>query len=199
MIRTLSYRTASEKYPALPRYRRNVYRFPRIVRERVLTLDARSLKGHVKAVAEQWAGLCSSLGIDHVVFAPEVKCPWLLQRNDYKPVLAAEAYLLEQGLTMTFDGGLVVPWTDLVPFLQQFFWLIRCNADLPYFNFIDGKQEMLGSLCKQGNLHLFTLNEAVETRLADVLPRSRLYEIAFTDCFNKYYATSRIIGRRINW
>ncbi|MBC7507724.1 MAG: hypothetical protein H7320_03105 [Ferruginibacter sp.] len=198
MVKRLSYKTCLQHYPALPHEQKGKFVFPKNAGENVLSLTAISLSRHIQILTGQLKNLFKTFGITHLVFCQEVKCPWLMQQNDFYKVKKARAYFTSIGVSDRFDGGLVVPTEEFNTFLPNLFWIIRCNADMPLINFADDQQQLTARLCKHGNLHIYGLKDTIQERLTDWLITSKLHNIEWHQCSNQYYNTSAIKGRRIN-
>jgi hypothetical protein len=115
--------------------------------------------------------------IENLIFLGEYKRAWRYQENPYPPVQDALAYLKECKVSKKFDGALDVPISEWPIFFKHLFWLIRCNAALPTFHFMDARQTLLGSVCQYSNVHLNTLTIKAEGKLLQILG-----ETDFVDC-----------------
>ena len=187
-----------DKFPKFPRsnYYREEFFFPRCYKGYTLTLTALSLKGHIKLLSEELTNLIGLLGYDNLIFLGDTTNPWLWQENDYKPVKEALNYLKINKISRTFNGGLKVSRTELPTFLKHLAWLIRCNAALPDFYFMDEGQNIVGNICKYANIHLFTVNESTDKAFTEYIKSTRLESTDPDNCCNKYCKSSAIIGRR---
>lgn len=147
---------------------------PEVFRSYILTLPSKSFRGHITALGKELVKLLKALQSDTFIFLGDTTVPWLNQKNDYQPVKLAQAYLTNENVGKRFNGALQVDTVELPTFIRHVAWLIRCNAALPYFHFIDEGQNIVGSICQDGNLHLDALNEGVDNHLKSFIESSRL-------------------------
>ena len=75
--------------------------------------------------------------------------------------------------------------------------MIRCNASLPYFYFTDSSQNILGSICKYGNLHFYTLNKQTDNLFKDAVSKTHLRYFTNANCFDQFSRNGNITGRKI--
>ena len=130
------------------------------------------------------------------IFLGDTETPWLYQDNDYKPVKAAKEYLTFHKIGKRFNGALQVDTAELPTFINHLAWLTRCNAALPTVHFIDKGQNIVGSICKYGNLHLDTLNEQTDKVIALLVESSKFEFGDKNSCYNLFGKTSAISGRQ---
>ena len=170
--------------------------YPKVFKSYILTLPSKSFKGHVNALGIELNKLTKALQAHTLIFLGDTEIPWLYQFNDYKPVKEAQEYLTANKISKRFDGALQVDTSELPTFTKHLAWLIRCNAALPYFYFIDEGQNIVGSICKYGNLHLDTLKEQVDKSLKTFLDSSKFEYGDKNSCYNWFSKASAISGRR---
>ncbi len=191
-----------DRYQAFPLqnfdYGKDEYDFyyPEIYESYILTLPSKSFKGHVKYLAAALTKLAKALGTGTLIFLGDTERPWLYQTNDYKPVKEAQEYLATKKIGKRFNGALQVDTTELRTFIPHLAWLSRCNAALPYFHFIDERQNIVGSICTYGNLHLDTMNEESDRLLIAFVKDSGLQFTDRNGCYNFFGNTSAISGRK---
>ncbi len=192
-----------EQYPAFPLRSydhdkdEELIQYPKTFNSYTLTLASKSFKGHIKALGKALQQLTAHLGYMDLIFLGDTILPWLYQENDYKPVVAAQQYLMENKIGKRFNGAIQVNNQLLVPFIQHLSWLTRCNASLPYFYFTDKGQHFIGHICKHGNLHLDTLHEAVDSLIKAGINKCPFTYLSSSNCSNQFGKTSAIAGRRI--
>ncbi|MEP7256465.1 MAG: hypothetical protein ABI666_11865 [Ferruginibacter sp.] len=187
-----------DKFPKFPKsnnYREEFF-FPKCYKGYTLTLDALSLKGHIKLLSEELTSLVGLFGYDTLIFLGDAKNPWLWQDNDYKPVKEALHYLKVNKISRTFNGGIKVGKAELPTFLKHLTWLVRCNSALPDFYFMDEGQNIVGNICKYANIHLFTVNELTDKIFSKNIKSTRLESTGADNCYNKYYKSGAIPGRQ---
>ena len=170
--------------------------YPKVFKSYILTLPSKSFKGHVKALGIEINKLATAHQFDTLLFLGDTEIPWLYQNNDYKPVKEAQEYLTGKKIGKRFNGALQVETSDLPTFIKHRAWLTRCNASLPYFHFIDKGQNIVGSICKYGNLHLDTMNEQADKAFKLLVDSSKFEYGDKNSCYNWFGKTSAISGRR---
>jgi hypothetical protein len=191
------------KYPSFPLrsydYDKDeeVFLYPNIFKSYILTLKSKSFKGHIKQLGTELFKLTKQLGYDSLTFLGDTELAWLHQDNDYKPAREAQQYLVHNKIGKRFNGALQVDNSGLVSFVKHLSWLTRCNASLPYFHFSDNGQNFIGHICKYGNLHIDTLNQAADNLIKAFIDKSNFEYLDGNNCFNQFGKTSAIAGRRI--
>jgi hypothetical protein len=169
--------------------------YPKVFKSYILTLSSKSFRGHVNALGIELTKLAKALQFDTLLFLGDTETPWLYQNNAYKPVKEAQEYLSGRKTGKHFNGALQVEISELPTFIKHLTWLTRCNAALPYFHFIDKGQNIVGSICKYGNLHLDTLCEQADETLRSFVDSSRFEYGDKNSCYNRFSKTSAISGR----
>jgi hypothetical protein len=77
--------------------------------------------------------------------------------------------------------------TDQLPtFLIHLAWLVRTNAVLSYVHFIDPSQNVIGTICQYGNLHIYTLDEKANQLLKSLIEKSKFKHRTDSTCSNKF-------------
>jgi hypothetical protein len=170
--------------------------YPKVFKSYILTLPSKSFKGHVAALGKEVTKLVKALHTDTLVFLGDTETPWLYQQNDYKPAKEAQEYLMDKKVGKRFDGALQMDTSEMPTFIKHLAWLTRCNAALPYFHFTDPVQNIMGSICKYGNLHLDTLNEHADNILQSFVNSSKFEFGDRNSCYNWFGNTSAISGRQ---
>lgn len=180
------------KYPKFPlreyNYRKDEeeYFYPKIFESYILTVNSKSLKGHAKILATELSILTKDLGFDNLIFLGDTKSYWLtklsIERNDYMLLKQALQYFINNKVGKKFDGALQVENRELLVFIKHFSCLVRCDASLPYFHFMDTGQNFVGSICQYGNFHLNTLNKRTDERLKKTLIKSKFKNVDGNKC-----------------
>jgi hypothetical protein len=170
--------------------------YPRIFKSYILTLPSKSFKAHARALGVELNKLALTLSAGEFIFLGDTETPWLYQQNDFRPVKEALQYLAANKVGKRFNGALQVPTPELPEFIKQLAWLTRCNAALPDFHFTDQGKNILGNICKYGNLHLNSLNEQMDKRLQSFVESSRFSPGDKNSCYNWSGKTSAIRGRQ---
>ena len=197
-----------DKYPKFPlreydfRKDEEEYYYPKVFKSYVLTLHSKSLKGHTKLLASELSNLTKKLNFTSLIFLGDNKNYWLtklsLERNDYKLLVDALNYFLDNKVRKRFNGGLEVDNHALSTFIKHFYCLVRCDASLPYFHFMDKEQSFLGSICQYGNLHFDTLNKKADELLKKALIGSQFVNVVDRKCYSSFSETSAIKTRQTN-
>ena len=176
--------------------------YPKVHNSYILTLDTKSLKGHTKLLAAELTKLTKDLGFESLVFLGDNKNYWLtklsLERNDYKLLKDALQYMLDNKIGKKFNGALEVDNLVLPEFIKHFFCLVRCDASLPYFHFMDTEQNFVGSICQYGNLHLDTLNKMTDSRFNEELAKTKFKIVEDGKCVPAFSRTTKITTRQTN-
>lgn len=130
-----------------------------------------------------------------LIFILDYSVPWLYQKNDYKPVARALDYLKEMGVSEDFAGGIECNGDELAEFVSNLFWIIRCNASLPFCWFSTDKHDFVGDLCQHGNIHFHTYSEMIREKIQTFATKYALVEI--DDCIEAFFDGGSIHGRQI--
>ena len=199
MLTKIKRHIALESYPKFPLSNNLTEEFiyPKVVQTSILSIQAKSPKGHTKNLASEIKKLCVSLNLTKLIFIGDTNRPWLYQQNSYKPANEAYTFLSENGIGKRFNGGLEVQVKDLGIFLYHFIWLTRCNASLPYFYFADEKQNILGHICQYGNFHIDLLNERFNLNLSNAIIKTSFEYFTDSNCYNQFSNYNRLVGRKI--
>ena len=128
------------------------------IESRLLISSQKDSKNYLSEIALSLEKLRSELNEDYLLILGDWNTNWLNQDNDYKPVFNALNYL-KRFIDKDFNGGFIFFGNELVEFISHLFWLIRCNASLPYFYMTFPKSETIITLCKYGVLHFEFYNE----------------------------------------
>ncbi|HMU05116.1 MAG TPA: hypothetical protein PJ990_15895 [Saprospiraceae bacterium] len=136
----------------------------------------------------------SSLGAD-LIFILDHGVPWMSQKNDYEPVTKALNYLTKIGTTETFNGAYKLSGDDLAEFVGNLFWIIRCNASLPYCWFSTENHAFVGEICKHGNIHFHTYSQMIKDKIEVFAQKETL--VVIDDCVEAFSDDGGISGRQI--
>ena len=174
MLTKINRKECFEAYPLFPwsdNYHDKFF-FPKTHRELILSVEAKSVTGQAKKIADSLFRLITEMQYESLIFLGDNKRAWLYQNNEYKPAKAALQYLIDYKINKTFNGAIKVESTNLFEFIKHLFPISRFNAALPTFYFMDPGQNMLGSICQYGNVHLYTLNMKTDRLINDKLKGS---------------------------
>lgn len=197
MIGKIEHDICRRVYPEFPwvNNRTDNFYFPKVHQSHLLCISSKSAKGHAGNLSRELDKLFRHIDIDHLIFLGEYKRPWRFQDSSYPPVQAALAYLKERKVSKRFNGALDVPRGEWQIFFKHLFWLVRCNAALPIFYFMDSRRTLLGSFCQYGNIHLHSLTIEGEEGIIQALGITVFEDRIGERCYSSFSKTSRISNR----
>jgi hypothetical protein len=173
--------------------------YPQTYSGYVLTLSSKSVRGHIKLLVSELIKIVSDLGYEQLIFLGDSDIPWLRQSNAYKPAKEALQFLVENKIGKRFNGALEVDKTYLAIFLKHLYWLSRCNAVLPYIYFVDPGQNILGTICQYGNLHITIDNKKTDMFFKNIVGKSRFEFLTDRVCYERFSKGGVIKGRQITY
>ncbi|MEO7213695.1 hypothetical protein [Mucilaginibacter sp.] len=193
MLTKIARKRFLEKYPEFVTadYRRDKFFSPDGVAYYILYVEARSTVGLCSKMAAELTNLCTSMGYSGLNFMGEITAAWRYRNHDYPPVKKALAYLVANNISKSFNGAIYVPLAHLPVFLRHLFWLVRCNGVVFLPHFSDPGFNIIGSLCKYGNLHLTIINKTAELSFDEVMEHNDLFYLREERC-----GGGRIPGRK---
>lgn len=163
-------------------------------RELKYNLAFRDIFIYAIALGDSFQKLSDELNKD-IIFILDYSVPWLYQKNNFQPVEDALNYLRQMGVSEHFVGGFKLGGDELAEFVSKLFWIIRCNASLPYCWFSTESHAFVGSICKYGNIHLHTYSEKVKDEIEKFARSNSLIEIE--NCYEAFDEGGGIEGRQI--
>jgi hypothetical protein len=170
--------------------------YPAVYRSYVLTSSLKPFSKQIRLLGTEVARLAAKLAMDELFFLGDTEIAWLYQENDYKPVREARAFFVSNKIGKRFNGALQVDTISLPSFIWNISWFIRCNGALPDIYFTGKGQDILGSVCKYGNLHIDLFNKEIAGLFRTLLPESRLMCLN-GNCYCKGVGEGKAIrGRR---
>ncbi|RCH56567.1 hypothetical protein DJ568_01530 [Mucilaginibacter hurinus] len=199
MIQKISRKQFLLKFTEFPQSNNKTDKFthPEVYDTYILTLPSLSAKGHAKMLGIQLTKLMLRLDVKELFFLGETRGAWLYQYNDYKPAKKALDYMANNGISERFNGAINVSLSELPEFIKHFFWLIRCNASLPYFYFCNNEFTVIGSICQYGNLHLSALNKKTDMLIKNAIRQTKFELLSGNTCYNSFEKSKAVAGRRI--
>jgi hypothetical protein len=203
MLIKIDRQEAIDKFPILPlrHYKptedEDVFNYPKIFANYVLTLPSKSYKGHIKLLGTQLVSLASNLGFDNFIFLGDENIAWLRRLNTYESFQEALQYLVDNNIGKQFNGALQVDTTEIPTFIKHLAWLVRTNGILPYVHFINPGQSIIGNICQYGNLHISTKTKTADKNFKAAIARSPFTYLTDGSCFNKFSKSGAIKGRKI--
>jgi len=199
MITKLSRKNCLQLYPKLPwsiPYR-EMYVFPKVYKQYVLTLPSKTAKGHAKNIGIALQMLVTAMRYEKLIFLGDTTTPWLYRQNSYRPAQEAADYLTRHTIGKTFNGGLLVDTTRLPEFTKHLFWLVRSNIVLPVVYAMDEEQHIVINLCQYGNLHICTLDKKTDSAFNKALPITGLQFLDAVTCYEIFGKGGNIAGRKV--
>ncbi len=153
------------------------YFFPKTISAYILSYAPEKKRIRSIALANSLSTLLQDMGYQQVIFIGDNTRPWLYQKNTYRPVRVAMEYLTANDISPSFNGGIIVNLPEEKAFIRHLYWLVGCNAALPYFHFLDPQQGIVGSLCQYGHIHLSSLTKEADRKINEALKGSDLIKI----------------------
>ena len=203
MLNKIDRQEAINKFPNLPLRHYNpkededVFTYPKVFANYVLTLPSKSYKGHIKLLGTQLVSLATNLGYDSFIFLSDEDIAWLRRLNTSENFQEALQYLVDSKINKRFNGALQVETSEIPTFIKHLAWLVRTNGILHYVHFIDPGQNIIGNICQYGNLHISTKNKTADKKFTDVIAKSTFTYLTDTSCYNKFSKSGSIKGRTI--
>ena len=123
MLIKIDRQEAINKFPNLPLRHYNpkedeeVFNYPKVFANYVLTLTSKSYKGHIKLVGTELVSLAKYLGFDNFIFLCDENTAWLRRLNTYENFQESLEYLVDNKLGKRFTGALQVGTTQLPTFM----------------------------------------------------------------------------------
>lgn|GEM_PF-778995 len=180
MLEKIKRQDCLDKYPVFPlswydETKEEMNHFhPNIYNSYILTFFPKSIKGQdSKILARELVMMISKLNFNELIFLGDTNTAWLSQNNTFKPVKEALKFLIDNKVEQKFDGGLQVEMIMLPIFFEHLYWLARCNAALPNFYFTNSKQNIIGTICQYGNVHIDTLNNETDRIFKDIITKTQ--------------------------
>jgi hypothetical protein len=136
---------------------------------------------YLTSLGEGLIKLSEKLALGGLIVMGQWNIPWLSQENDHPPAAEALAFLRKL-ISTDFDGGFVVAKEHIPSFITHLFWLIRCNASLPYFLLGFEKGKTVFELCKYGILHVIYYDHQEKSAADQLLEKLGFEEVP--TCFD---------------
>ena len=203
MLKKIARQKAIDKFPVFPLGRydptedEEVFEYPKVFANHVLTLPSKSYKGHVKLLGTQMVSLANHLAFDNYIFLGDTDIPWLRGLNTYEAFQGSLQYLVDNKIGKRFNGALQVGMTEIPTFIKHLALLVRTNGILPCVHFINPGQSIIGSICKYGNLHISTKNKTADKEFKQAIAKSLFTYLTDGRCYNKFSKSGAIKDRTI--
>ncbi len=203
MLKKIKRQDCLDKYSKFPlRWYNDIkeedeYYYPKVYYSYILTLPSKSISQKIKLLGIELTNLTDVLGFTNLIFLGDNNTAWRYQESDYKPVRKALQFLVENKIGKKFNGAFQVDKKNLRTFITHLSWLSRCNAALPYFYFTDTGQNIIGTICQYGNLHIDTVNKKTDVFFKDLIAKSQFEFLIDKMCYDQFSKTKGIKGRQI--
>jgi hypothetical protein len=203
MIYKIDRQEAIDEFPNLPlRYYdpnkdEDIFNYPKVFANHVLTLPSKSYKGHIRLLGIQLASLANNLGIDNFIFLGDDDIAWLRRLNTHENFQEPLRYLVDNKISKRFNGALQVDTEEIPTFIRHLAWLVRTSGLLSYVHFIDPGQNIIGNICQYGNLHISARNKTADKKFKIVIAKSPFTYLTGGSCYNKFSRSGAIKGRTI--
>jgi hypothetical protein len=160
-------------------------------------LPGTTFKGNIAGIGLELTKLIKELGSGSLIFMGENERPWLYQKNDFRSAQLAEQYLIDNKIGQRFNGAIEVPVAAIRVFIKHFCWLVRCNASLSYFHFMDAEQKIIANICQYGDLHICAISKEADDLLNSFFKNSKFIVDMPERCTWRFSKSRGIPGRRI--
>ena len=203
MLIKINRQEAIDKFPILPLRHYNqkkdedVFNYPKVFANYVLTLPSKSYKGHIKLVGTELVNFAKGFGSDDLIFLGDQNISWLHRLDSLKNSQESLQYLSDNKIGKRFNGALQINTTEIPTFIRHLAWLIRTNVIVPYIHFIDPGQNIIGNICQYGNLHFSTKNKKADNIFKELISTSEFEFLTDITCTNKFSTSSKIKNRSI--
>jgi len=198
MLIKISYQDCLNNHPLFPRVdnANEQLFYPKVRASYILRLHSRSAKGHARTLSLELPRLIGHMNIGSLIFLGDSKRAWRYQESNYPPVHEAHLYLERNKVGKRFDGALEVTLEELPAFVKHLYWLVRCNAALPVFHFMNDQQDFVGSICQYGNVHISTLSTSADNLFPVALEKSNFINADSAHCYDTFSNKSQISNRK---
>ena len=132
----------------------------------------------------------------NIHFILENKTPWLIQKNELRNVKKALEFLEINGVSEEYYGAISASGDELAELIENLFWLIRCNANLPICWFSTDNDKFVGNICHYGNIHFETYSATAIDQIKEFGNLNNLIQIE--NCQEGFSETGAIQGREID-
>jgi len=176
------------QYPKFPvaDYLREQIEFPIVFKSYFLSIAPRPRIKYIKALSVAVGNLVEDLGYESLIFLGDSKTSWLYRieenRGKSKTINEALDYFGNKNIGPRFNGALRLDIRDVREFLERCYWLTSPNASLPIFHFMDGGENILGSICQYGTVHFNTLNPGTDSRFNTLIEQGKAPFLLSSKC-----------------
>jgi len=197
VIRQIKRKKCLETYPIFPQrtYNEDIedydYFYPDTFASYTLILKSKSYKKLLNNLGKELFNLCVRLKSKRFIFLGDEKLAWKFRDGKYKNFNKGMSYLANEGIKKTFSGALVVGGENMVEFVKHLTNLTAVNGLIQYVHFIDESQQIIGSICQYGDIHITTMNEDGDKLFIKAISNTK-FEFVTGKCYSQF----DIKGRR---
>ena len=186
-------------YPEFPTsdYQKDLYHYPKRFGNYVLTLASGSEKKYPSKLSESLNGLFDLLDLEEITFMADSNSLWLLQNSSSETFINSTSYFESLFNSNVFRGSITVSNVDQKEFIFHLIIITRFCASLPVIYFIDAKANILGNICRYGNVHLDVINKNFVNLFEAGLIESDFSLIENKQCEERFSGSDNIIGREL--
>ena len=197
MIKQIKRKKCLAAYPIFPlkNYNEDIddydYFYPDTFSNYTLILKSKTYKKHLKNLGKELFSFCSGLKSNSFIFLGDEKLAWRFREGKYDNFKNGMKYFASENIMKTFSGGLVVGENDMVQFIKHLADLVAINGLIQYVHFTDEFQNIIGSICKYGDIHVSIMNKH-----SDILFKNAVSDTKFEFLDERCYSQFEIEGRR---
>ena len=165
MIKKIKRKECLAKYPIFPQrsFNKKIEDYddfyPETFASYILTITSKTNKKHVKALGEELIHLLEGIKSNCFIFLGDEKLAWRFREEKCKNFKKEMEFLKNEDIGKNFKGGLILDKQNMVQFVKHLSDLVSTNGIVQYVYFTDESQTMIGSICKEGNIHVSTVDE----------------------------------------
>jgi hypothetical protein len=197
MIQQIKRKKCLAAYPIFPlrTYNESIedydYCYPETFSNYTLILKSKTYKKLLKDLGKELLNLNAGLKSRSFIFLGDEKLAWRFREEKYENFKKGMEYFASEDIKKTFTGGLVVSEEDMVQFVKHLADLVAVNGLTQYVHFTDESQNIIGSICKYGDIHVGIMNER-----SDILFKNAVSNTKFEFLDGRCYSQFEIKGRR---
>ena len=191
MIKQIKRKKCLAKYPIFPlrTYNEDIedydYCYSDPFSSYTLILKSKSYKRLLNNLGKELSSLCSGLKSGSFIFLGDEKLAWRFREGKYKNFKKGMEYFAGMGIKKTFSGALAVPKDDMTEFVKYLTDLTAINGLIQYVHFIDESQNIIGSICKYGDIHITTMNEHANNQFIQAVSDTN-FEFVDGRCYSQF-------------
>jgi hypothetical protein len=183
-------------YPIFPQrnYNEDIedydYFYPDSFSTYILILKSKSYKKLLNNLGSELSSFCAGLKSRSFIFLGDEKLAWRFREGKYKNFKKGMEYFAGEGIKKTFSGGLAVGENDMVEFVKHLADLTAVNGLIQYVHFIDESQNIIGSICNYGDIHITTMNKDGNELFMQAVSNTK-FEFVNGKCYSQFYIKDR--------